>query len=134
MKSLKNKRGMTLVEIMIVLAIIGSIAALLLPRVTGGLDKSKVKEAGIQLSQISQALQLYYTDCGKYPESLQGLVEADASCNNWGPEAYLKKAPKDPWQNDFVYELEGGNFMLKSLGKDKREGGSGFDKDIVLDE
>lgn len=131
---LKNRRGMTLIEIMIVLAIIGSIAALLLPRMTGALDKSKVKEAKIQMGQIVNALSMYYTDCGKYPESLENLVKADANCSNWGPEAYLKKSPKDPWQHDFVYELSGAEYTLKCFGKDGREGGDAFNKDLTLDD
>lgn len=130
----KNRRGMTLIEIMIVLAIIGSIAALLLPRMTGALDKSKVKEAKIQMGQIVNALSMYYTDCGKYPASLENLVKADANCSNWGPEAYLKKSPKDPWQHDFIYELNGAEYTLKCMGKDGKEGGDGFDKDISMDD
>lgn len=131
---LGNRRGMTLIEIMIVLAIIGSISALLLPRLTGAMDKSKVKEARIQMGQIMQALSMYYTDCGKYPASLENLVTADANCSNWGPEAYMKKMPKDPWQHDFAYELHGSEYSLTCFGKDGREGGAGFDKDITLED
>ena len=75
--ALKNNRGMTLVEIMIVLAIIGAISALLLPRLGGAQDKAKVREAKIQIGQLVNALSMYYTDCGRYPQSLQGLVAAD---------------------------------------------------------
>lgn len=134
MSSINNRKGMTLIEIMIVLAIIGGIAALLLPRLTGQLDKAKLKEARIQMSQIVNALAMYYTDCGKYPQALNGLVKQDANCNNWGPESYLKKDPKDPWGHDFVYELNGNEYQLKCLGKDGREGGSGFDADISLED
>lgn len=134
MFALNNRKGMTLIEIMIVLAIIGGIAALLLPKMTGALDKAKTKEARIQMTQIVNALQMYYTDCGKYPQSLENLVTQDANCNNWGPEAYLKKAPKDPWDGDFVYELAGSEYNLKCLGKDKAEGGSGFAADISLED
>lgn len=134
MSLLKNRKGMTLIEIMIVLAIIGSIAALLLPNITGQLDKSKVKETKIQMTQIVNALSMYYTDCGKYPESLEGLAKADANCSNWGPEPYYKKGLKDPFGQDFVYEIQGSEYSLKSLGKDKREGGSGYNKDISLED
>lgn len=135
----KNNRGMTLVEIMIVLAIIGSIMALLLPKIAGGQDKAKVKEAKIQISQLMQSLSMYYTDCGKYPQSLAGLTAADGGCSNWGPEAYYKipkgqDSIKDPWGNDFVYELNGGNFVIKSLGKGGADGGSGYDADISSEE
>ncbi|MGE5086712.1 MAG: type II secretion system major pseudopilin GspG [Bacillota bacterium] len=134
MSPISNRKGMTLIEIMIVLAIIGGIAALLLPRLTGQLDKAKQKEARIQMSQIVNAISMYYTDCGKNPQALENLVKADANCSNWGPEPYLKKDPKDPWGHDFVYELNGNEYTLKCLGKDGREGGSGYDADISLED
>ncbi|MDG0817440.1 type II secretion system major pseudopilin GspG [Bdellovibrio svalbardensis] len=134
MSPISNRKGMTLIEIMIVLAIIGGIAALLLPRLTGQLDKAKQKEARIQMSQIVNALSMYYTDCGKNPAALENLVTQDANCSNWGPEAYLKKSPKDPWGHDFVYELNGNEYNLKCLGKDGKEGGSGYDSDITLED
>ena len=134
MSLLKNRKGMTLVEIMIVLAIVGSIMALLLPNLVGNLDKSKVKEARIQMTQIVTALSMYYTDCGKYPQSLEGLTTADPNCSNWGPQPYYNKKLVDPFNNPLVYSLEGGDFQLKSLGKDGREGGSGFDKDISVED
>lgn len=134
MSLLKNRKGMTLIEIMIVLAIIGSIAALLLPSITGQLDKSKVKEARIQMTQIVNALSMYYTDCGKYPESLEGLTKADADCSNWGPQPYYTKKLNDPFNNPLVYAREGSDYTLMSLGKDGKEGGSGNDKDISLED
>lgn len=134
MSLLKNRRGMTLIEIMIVLAIIGSIAALLLPNLTAQFDKSKVRETRIKMTQIVQALSMYYTDCGKYPQSLEGLAKADADCSNWGPEPYYTKGFKDSFNHDFVYEIEGTEYSLKSLGKDGREGGSGSAKDISLED
>ncbi len=134
-----NKRGMTLVEIMIVLAIIGSIMALLLPKIAGSQDKAKVKEAKIQIGQVMNSISMYYTDCGKYPTSLGGLLKADSGCSNWGPEPYYKSGKntdsiKDPWGNDFVYSASGGSFTLKSLGRDGAEGGSGYDADISSDD
>lgn len=130
-----NRAGMTLIEIMIVLAILGSLAALLLPRFTGAADKAKVKEAKIQMGQLIQALQMYKTDCNRYPESLSGLTQKD-SCNNWGPEAYVKKEKdlKDPWGNDFLYERKNSDFELRSLGQDGQEGGDGYALDISSEE
>ncbi len=131
---LKNNKGMTLIEILIVLAIIGSVAALLLPNITGGLDKSKVREAKIQLTQVANALSMYYTDCGKFPETLESLKKADAACTNWGPKPYYEKNLKDPFGNEFSYAVDGGEYTLKSFGKDGREGGSEYNADITLDE
>ncbi len=133
-KSFQNQAGMTLVEIMIVLAIVGSMMALLLPRITGQLDKSKQKEAKIQMAQIVNAISMYYSDCGTYPQSLENLVTQDANCPNWGPEAYIKKSPKDPWKKDFAYEISDGSYTLTCYGKDGREGGAGFDADITQDD
>lgn len=130
---LNNARGMTLIEIMIVLAILGSLMALVLPKVVGGQEKAKVKEARIQLGQIITSLSVYYTDCGKYPKSLAGLVKSDGDCTNWGPEQYYKtknETINDPWNHEFVYELKGAEFSLKTLGRDGAEGGSGYDADI----
>lgn len=131
----RDQRGMTLVEIMIVLAIIGTISALLLPRIGGAQDKAKVKEARIQMGQIINALTMYYSDCGRYPQSIQGLTQQDPSCSNWGPEPYYRGQGQsgevlDPWGNPYVYELNGGQFTLKSLGKDGADGGSGYAADI----
>lgn len=131
-----NNKGMTLVEIMIVLAIIGGLMALLAPRFTGALDKSKVRETKIAMGQVINALNMYYTDCGRFPTSLDSLIKAPAGdeCTNWGPEAYLKKEAKDAWGTNLLYEISGNNFTIKSLGADRRDGGSGFDKDINSDE
>ncbi len=133
-KSLKNSAGMTLMEILIVLAILGSLIAILLPQVTERLNKSKVGETKIIIGQAINALNMYFTDCGRFPESIEGLITADASCTNWGPEAYIKKPPKDAWQHPLVYSVEGSSFILKSLGADGREGGDGNNKDISSEE
>lgn len=134
---LRNARGMTLVEILIVLAIVGSLLAVIGGNVMGQFQKSKVKETGIKMSQISSALNMYYSDCGKMPTTLKGLIESpgDGECADWGPEPYLKKdLIQDAWKHDFLYEADGSNFTLKSLGKDGREGGSKYDKDISFDD
>lgn len=134
LKTLRNSRGMTLIEILIVMAIIGTLMAVLLPNLMSRLDKSKVNSTKIAISQMVNALNLYYTDCGKYPSSLDGLAKADADCSNWGPEPYMKKNLKDGWNRDFTYSIEGNAYVIKSFGKDGREGGEGFDKDITQDD
>lgn len=129
--STKNQKGMTLVEIMIVLAILGGLIAVLSSSVVKQLSKARIKEAKIQMSEIGKALDMFYTDCGFYPqEGLNDLLEAPSDCKNWGPDAYLPKMPKDPWSHEFEYENSGGSFILRSLGQDGREGGEGEAADI----
>lgn len=134
LKRVRNARGMTLLEIMIVLAILGSLMAILLPKFVGQQDKAKVKETKIIMSQVITALNMYYTDCGSFPNAIDGLTAADSSCSNWGPEPYMKKAPKDAWENPFEYTKDGNNFVLKSFGSDKREGGDGYASDITSED
>jgi general secretion pathway protein G len=133
-QSRQNQKGMTLIEIMIVIAIIGGLMAILAPKFLGQKDKANVGQAKIQMGQIANALSMYYNDCGKFPAALENLVTADPGCTNWGPEAYLKKAPKDPWNNPFGYELNGAEYSLKCFGKDGREGGSGYNADIPYEQ
>jgi len=134
LSSFRHQAGMTLIEILIVLAIIASIMAFLVPGVTRQLDKAKVQETKIQIGQLMNALNLYYTDCGKFPNGLEGLLQADPECSNWGPEPYLKKAPKDSWNREFNYSLDGNQYTILSLGADGREGGDGYAKDISSDD
>lgn len=130
---LTNEKGMTLLEIMIVLVILGGLIAILSTKVSGNLKKAKVKQARIQISEIGKALDMYFTDCNQYPsteEGLTALTAAPPSCTNWGPDAYLKRVAKDPWGSDFVYESTGSNYVLKSYGSDHVEGGTGDAADL----
>ncbi len=134
---IRNSRGMTLVEIMVVLAIIGGLIGILAGTVNKQFKKARTKQARIQISEIGKSLDLYLTDCGSYPtteQGLQALVEQPSDCKNWGPDAYIKKVPTDPWGAPFIYELRGNSFVLKSLGDDKKEGGSGTAADISSDD
>jgi general secretion pathway protein G len=136
---IRNNKGMTLLEIMIVLVILGGLIAILATQVQGRLKKAKIGQAQIQISELGKALDMYFSDCSNYPsteEGLEGLMTATQSCGaNWGPDPYLKKLKKtDPWNGDFVYESTGNVYTLKSLGSDKREGGSGDAADISSDQ
>ena len=132
--SIQNQLGMTLLEIMIVLAILGGLITILAGQVTGKLDSAKVKEAKIQISELGKSLDMFYTDCGSYPETLNGLLEQPSNCSNWGPEPYLKKLQKDPWGSDFEYESDGATYNILSYGKDRKPGGTGSAKDINSEE
>ena len=112
---LANTRGMTLIEIMIVITIMASIMGVVGFYVVGALEKANIKEANIQMGNINQALELYYTqtDPHQYPESLQKLVDGD----------YMKEMPNDPWGEPFVYRRDARNeFTLMSKGPDMTEG------------
>ena len=133
---LKNSRGFSMVEIMIVFVLIGIIAAFMGNRLFGGLDRAKVKNAKAMMQRFADALEMYNTDCNTYPSSEQGLrslvskPEGEPACESWGPVSYMKKIAKDPWGRPYIYESDGIEFNIISFGKDKREGGSEFGEDI----
>ncbi|HEY8161446.1 MAG TPA: type II secretion system major pseudopilin GspG [Methylocystis sp.] len=126
-----RRAGFTLVEMLVVLAIIGSIVGLVGPRVLNYLSESKVKTAQIQMENLSSALDLFYLDAGRYPsteEGLNALVKRPAGVSSWsGP--YLKSTgvPKDPWGHAYLYRSPGQNgpYDVGSLGPEGREGSAG---------
>ena len=138
-KLLRNQLGFSLVEIMIVVVIIGIIAATMGNRLFGGLDRAKVKNAKIMMEKFSEALEAYNLDCDTYPSTEQGLEalvsapSGEPACSSWGP-SYLKKIPKDPWGRPYIYDSDGVEFNLISYGKDKRQGGTDFGADISYNE
>lgn len=131
-----TQEGYTLVELLVVLVIIGLIAALVAPRVLGYLSTAKTETARIQIKNIKDALELYYLDLGKYPTKDEGLVALAAKPADepaWkGP--YLKGADalKDPWGNAYLYSppADGADANVISLGRDGKVGGDGDDKDL----
>lgn len=139
-RALTNSRGMTLIEIMIVIAIIGGLMAVLGTTAFNKLKQSRVDNAKIQIRQIGDALNSYNMACNSYPTTEQGLEALVTSpgaeaCSNWGPDAYIKGSMlKDPWGKLFTYESDGGTFNIISLGSDKKEGGEGYDKDLSSQE
>jgi general secretion pathway protein G len=125
------RSGFTLIEMLVVLAIIGSIVGLVGPRVLNYLSDSKVKTAKIQMENLGSALDLFYLDAGRYPsndEGLTALVQQPTSVSFWnGPYLKTKTVPKDPWGHDYLYRSPGqdGPYDVGSLGPDGREGSAG---------
>lgn len=131
--------GFTLIEIMIVMVIIAMLAALVGPRVVGALSSSKVKATKIQIETLSNTVDTFHLDVGRYPtqkEGLQVLIMNPPAepIENWrGPYLKKNKIPADEWGKPFTYEIpskHGMGFDLYSLGADGKAGGSGDDADI----
>ena len=128
------KRSMfTLVEILVVLAIIGLAAGLVLPNVIGHLQGANRKAAKAQIKIIDDSVITYYLDMKAYPSSLDDLVKNPGSSAKWGGP-YMKNGvvPKDPWGNEYQYLSPGtqGPYDLYSYGADGKQGGSELNADI----
>lgn len=132
-RGIRGQQGMTLLEIMIVLVILGSLIGVLAVTVQNRLKKARMNEARIQIGELGKALDMYFTDCGSYPDTgagLKALVEPQSGCPQWGPDPYIKRVNNDPWGSPLVYENTGSSYVLISLGSDKKQGGSGDAADI----
>lgn len=121
----RKKSGFTLIEVLLVVAIIGILAGLAIPRLGGRMADSQISAAKSALSSIGSALDLYELDNGKYPSTMQDLITQPGSSKNWnGP--YIKQGmPKDPWGNAFIYQHPGAhNTHGYDLSSGGPEGGS----------
>lgn len=134
----RKQRGFTLIEIMVVVVILGILAALVVPQVMNRPDQAKVTVAKGDIKAIGAALDMYKLDNYSYPSTQQGLnalVEKPSGSpqpKNWNRDGYLKRVPKDPWGNDYQYLSPGtqGQFDLYSLGADGKQGGTDLNADI----
>ena len=132
----KKEKGFTLIEVLIVMVILGLLAALVGPRMFGKVGKSKQKAAKSQIALLETTLDTYRLDMGKYPteeEGLQALREKPEDSENWDGPYLAKEVPLDPWGNAYVYVCPGehGEYDIISLGGDKNPDGEGEDMDIV---
>jgi general secretion pathway protein G len=135
-----GRDGFTLLELVIVVAILSLLAAIIAPKMMGRADDAKIADAKVQIRNLETALKLYKLDNGSYPETEQGLealIEKPATGNvpnKYRDGGYLeqKKVPVDPWGNPYIYVSPGihGDFDILSYGSDGKEGGTGKDADI----
>ncbi len=135
-KSIHRTAGFTLIELMVVLAIIGVLAALIVPNVIGRADDARQTAARTDVGNLMQALKLYKLDNMRYPSAEQGLQalivkpSSEPVPPNWKP--YLDKLPNDPWGRPYQYMVPGikGEVDVLSFGADGKSGGEGPHADI----
>lgn len=136
LQDIRRQRGFTLIEVMVVIVILGILAALVVPKVMGRPDEARVVAAKQDIASIMQALKLYKLDNRRYPTTEQGLpalvVKPTAAPvpDNW--KSYLEKLPNDPWGKPYQYLNPGlkGEIDIISFGADNQPGGDGVDADI----
>jgi general secretion pathway protein G len=137
---MKNNRGFTLLEIIVVVFILSLLAAIVAPKIIGRTDDARIAEAKVQIKNFETALKLFKLDNAFYPSTEQGLVALiEKPATGQIPEKYRdggyleqKKIPADPWGNPYIYISPGvyGDFDLMSYGADGKEGGEGKNADI----
>lgn len=138
MSAATRERGFTLLEVMVVVVILGILAALVVPRIISRPDEARTIAARQDIASLSQALKLYRLDNHRYPateQGLQALIVKPTSAPappNWKPGGYLERLPNDPWGNPYQYLNPGirGDIDVFSFGADGKPGGEGNDADI----
>lgn len=136
----QSQKGMSLIEILIALTLMGIAGTFVAGKVYENLEKGQIQSAKIQLKSLADRVKEFRRDCSYYPTSDQGLEAlldkpvGGRECKKYAAGGYIDggKLPKDPWDYDFVYESDGKAFDIKTYGADGAEGGEGADADISL--
>ena len=131
-QSFARESGFTLIEILVVMAIIGMLAVIVAPNIFNQQAGAQIDAALSQISSLEAALDTYRLDVGEYPDSLEGLRENISGRAVWNGPYLRRDVPLDPWGNDYVYDANGREFTLSSYGPDGEQGGEGDDADISL--
>ena len=126
----RRQRGFTIIELLIVMAILGMLAVMVAPNLFNQADSARRDAVLSQISSLGSALDAYRLDMGQYPDTLDGLMRNNSGRASWNGPYLRGEVPKDPWGTDYVYNTDGRTFSLKSYGADGREGGEGNDADI----
>ncbi len=133
-----SQKGMSLIEILIALTLLGLAGTFVAGKVTESLAEGQVQTAKIQIRSISERLKEFRRDCNFIPttdQGLEALVEKPTGgreCKRYAPGGYIDggKVPLDPWDGEYIYESDGKTFTILSYGADNAEGGEGADADI----
>lgn len=134
-----SKKAFSLLELLVVILILGILAAAVVPNVVGAGDKAKVDLTCVNMNSAANALKMFKVDNGMYPETEEGFEALQANPDtdkypNYAATAYLEKAPKDGWGAKMIYVKAGSKFDIVSYGSDRREGGSDIAADIKYSE
>jgi general secretion pathway protein G len=124
-----------LIELLVVLVIIGLLAALVAPNFIGQSEKAKPKVARTQMENLRNALDMFQLDVGRYPttqEGLEALRVRPSSAARWSGPYLRDDLPNDPWGSPYQYRSEGGSYEILSFGADGRSGGEGNDADVSV--
>lgn len=141
MKNTQKRNAFTLIEIMVVIIILGMLAAFVIPNITGKSEEAKQKLVCVQMKSLAEGLKMFKIDNGSYPTAEEGIAAlitnpSSDTYPSYSKNGYLegKNLPKDPWNHPYIYLNDGEMFDLVSLGADGKEGGSDDEKDQKLSE
>lgn len=138
-KNFRNSQGFTLIEILIALTLLALAGTFVVGKFYENLNEGQISSTKIQLSNLDARLKEFRRKCGFYPTAEQGLdalltkPTSGRECKDYPPGGFIDgEMPKDPWNNDFVYESDGKEYNIYSYGQDGEAGGEGVDGDIYL--